>query len=523
MMMIFFRASRICRRLFASALSFVSFLSSGSHAARSINFARSAFPPSAPPASDADSPHHPRHPHPRTHAVTLTRDTKDTLMVTDCGAESIAFMKVYGVLPAAAGFIALYSKMAAVLENNKSLLFYATAAPFFIFFLLFDKLIYPNKEALQPSLESVVATLGSSGVVSKIVANWTSALYYVVSELYSSVSIGVLFWGYANSVIKIEEAGRFYPLFGQMSSLGPIAAGQYVVHYASKVGTFQESLDRLTASIIFSGIMICCFHAASEKLIASREVAGGGSSSSAAAAAKAKSKSKPKMGMLESFKFLSSSPYLRLLAALVVGYGLSINFTEIIWKSLVKKLYPSALEYQHFMGTFSSAVGVTTFFVIFLGGNVIKHLGWKVGALATPTIMSVLALPFFSCLLLGGVENTTSLKIAVMIGTAQSLLTKATKYALFDPTTQMAYIPLDEESKVKGKAAIDVLGSRLGKSGGSLIQQVLVFAFGNIVDAGWAVAAIFYSVLFVWMNSASKLSIMFRELSDAGPSGKKAK
>ena len=29
----------------------------------------------------------------------MTRDTKDTLIVTNCGAEAIAFLKVYGVIP----------------------------------------------------------------------------------------------------------------------------------------------------------------------------------------------------------------------------------------------------------------------------------------------------------------------------------------------------------------------------------------------------------------------------------------
>ena len=49
-------------------------------------------------------------------------------------------------------------------------------------------------------------------------------------------------------------------------------------------------------------------------------------------------------------------------------------------------------------------------------------------------------------------------------------MAKSIKYAFFDKTTQMAYIPLDPEAKIKGKAAVDLLGSRLGKAGSSCIQ-----------------------------------------------------
>lgn len=42
--------------------------------------------------------------------------------------------------------------------------------------------------------------------------------------------------------------------------------------------------------------------------------------------------------------------------------------------------------------------------------------------------------------------------------------------------------------QVKGKAAIDGLGSRLGKSGASFLQQGLVLVFGNILNAAPFVA-----------------------------------
>ena len=169
-------------------------------------------------------------------------------------------------------------------------------------------------------------------------------------------------------------------------------------------------------------------------------------------------KKKSKMTMIESARFLASSEYLRLIATLVVGYGrfstmhctsllflfefnnpitsisgLSINFTEIMWKSIVKRQYPNPLDYQRFMGNFSSVVGFSTCIVIFLGVQAIRILGWRIGALATPMVMACLAIPYFSSILIG-LDSPQQLRIAVIFGTLNSLLSKTTKYALFDPT-----------------------------------------------------------------------------------------
>jgi ATP:ADP antiporter, AAA family len=39
------------------------------------------------------------------------------------------------------------------------------------------------------------------------------------------------------------------------------------------------------------------------------------------------------------------------------GFGLAINFTDILWKSMVKEYYPSTMDYQSFMGNYSTVVG----------------------------------------------------------------------------------------------------------------------------------------------------------------------
>src|SRR5689334_6291245 len=71
---------------------------------------------------------------------TILRDTKDTLIVTSTGAETIPFLKVWGVVPAAILFMLVYAKLSNMLSKEN--LFYATIIPFLIFFGVFAYFLY---------------------------------------------------------------------------------------------------------------------------------------------------------------------------------------------------------------------------------------------------------------------------------------------------------------------------------------------------------------------------------------------
>ena len=142
------------------------------------------------------------------------------------------------------------------------------------------------------------------------------------------------------------------------------------------------------------------------------------------------------------------------------------------------------------MGNFSSAMGTVTLFMMLIGRSIFARFGWRTAALVTPSMIGLTGLAFFALNIFSGslgpiasVLGTTPLMLAVIVGAAQNILSKSTKYSLFDPCKEMAYIPLDQESKTKGKAAIDVVGNPLGKSGGAMIQQILIFGVGSLAAA----------------------------------------
>lgn len=468
---------------------------------------------------------------------TVLRDTKDSILVNapGAGAESLAFAKGIGVTISAVLFMVLYTKAANFF--NREGLFYITALPFLTFFGLYPYFVYPYVSTLHMSLETIQSyqqAYPNFTWIIPLVGNWTYTLFYILSELWGSAVLSLLFWQFANAITPVKEARRFYGMFGFLGNFGLLISGPSIIYISERIHGMGLSrseetglmLQYLMAFVIIAGaILLGTFYWMNRKVLTdiryyNPEAMGEGK------------KKKAKLSMMESFKYILQSPYLGLIAMLVLAYGVSINIFEGVWKGQIKIAYPTEVAYNKVMGSLSTVTGGIAVVLMLVGSNLLRRFSWRTCALITPSVLIVGILGFFGVIYYNNSSLPVGMKIveaiqsglikrdlivfAVILGLFVNAFGKAVKYSLFDPTKEMAYIPLDPELKVKGKAAVDVIGGRGGKSAGSYIQMGLltVFSGSALYQLVPILAPIAVGVVILWILSVFGLSKRFKALTE---------
>lgn len=476
---------------------------------------------------------------------TVLRDTKDAILVNapGAGAESLAFAKGIGVTAAAILFMILYTKAANIFKREG--LFYVTALPFLLFFGLFPYLIYPFVDSFHMSIDtiqSLQADFPNVKWIIPLVGNWTYTLFYILSELWGSAVLSLLFWQFANAITPVKEARRFYGMFGFLGNFGLLFSGPMIIYITNSIHTLGLErniatglmLKYLMAFVILAGIILMAtFYWMNRKVLTDKRYY------DPEAMGETKKK-KEKLSLAESFKYIMKSPYIGLIAMLVLAYGVSINLFEGVWKGQIKIAYPTEVEYNRVMGGLSTVTGGIAVILMLVGSNLLRRFSWRTCALITPVVLLTGVLIFFSVIYYNntllpegmkivdaikqGIINKDLIVFVVVLGLIVNAFGKAVKYSLFDPTKEMAYIPLDQELKVKGKAAVDVIGGRGGKSLGSYTQMGLltVFTGSALYQLVPIIAPVAIGIVTLWILSVFGLSKRFTALTTQQAEEKKA-
>ena len=444
------------------------------------------------------------------------RSVKDSLIVPGIGAEAISFLKLWLVLPSTVIFTLLYVKLSNLF--NYEHVFYIIVTFFLGFFILFAYVLYPGQLFFHPAearINDLIIEFPNFKWFILIAGKWSYALMYVFCELWSVVVINLLFWQYANYIFNTDSAKRFYPILGMVGNFGLIIAGNFLVAFSDLSGLADinilqnhnfdidyqctKVLRPITHTVIFAGILAMCLYRYIDKYVLK-------DSKFNMQFGFRVTNTKTKLSVADSIKLLISSRYLGHIVLLILCYGLLINILEGPWKARVRELYPGTVEYIHFMGKFNIWMGISCVSFMVIGSNILRRFSWLTAALITPIMLTCTGLIFFIFVIFAGHmdffgKDFNPIYFAVVIGAVQNILSKSTKYSLFDSTKEMSYIPLSLELKTKGKAAVEVVGLKFGKSLGAFIQSFMFILLPTATfDSVTAyLMLIFIVVMIVWV------------------------
>lgn len=453
----------------------------------------------------------------------LIRALKDSIVTTMIGAETISFLKFWGVMPSALLVTAIYVKLVNTMKAEN--IFYLIISVFLTFFALFAYVIFPNHEALHlnpVTAQNLIIGLPNLKWFILLLSKWSFSLFYIIAELWPNVVFALLFWQFVNNVTTVEESKRFYPLFGLLSQTGIYLAGQFLENlsnineYISNKFALHASFHTLSVQIILSIVLILGVIAIKTFWLLNHKVLD--KEHMALLRFKAKKKT---MTVAESFQMILSSRHIRLIATLLICYGIAINLVEGPWKAAATKIYKTPTEYAAFIGSYLSYTGIFTILFVIIGSNIVRKIGWFTAAIITPLIVFITGLLFFavnnfesfSALIIASFILTDPALIAITIGAIQNVLSKSSKYTLFDSTKEMAYVPLDTEIKIKGKAAADVLGTKLGKSGSAFLQSLvfIILPSASYQSISICLMFIFTGTCLIWFWAVKELNKEYKK------------
>lgn len=364
--------------------------------------------------------------------------------------EVLYYLKVFAVMPYIILLTILYSKITKTVDRDTR--FNIVVGYFLAFFTLSALFFIPNLHMLQLDRlgDFLIENYPKMKGLWEAIRYWPLSLLYVHGEAWGTLVLSVLFWTFVNEITNSKQAKRFYTFLSLGASIGLMVAGVFVK-------AFKNTFDlQLVFVAVFTALLLVIYN------LFARDIRTNPVLYQVVQKPKAK---KAKMSLWQSMEFLIKSSYLAHIAVLVLCYNMFISLFESVWKNSIKELLVSTND-----PTISAVIygdqniysGVVTIILTLFLSAPIMRKGWRFAASFTPIVALICTVIFFVFLFFqNSLEFITNLfemspiKIAVMVGLLNVVFIKSAKYILFDTTKERAYIPLDEESRVRGKAAVD--------------------------------------------------------------------
>jgi len=400
---------------------------------------------------------------------------KDSLVYKLAFPESLGWAQGYGkdLIPTlkmitpfiVAGVVVVYTKLLDMMEKHK--LFYVFCSFYAFLFGLTTIALF------------VLKTYGPEYIGAYPLAALGVAVYFA-TESFGSLVIA-LFWSFAVSCNRTDEAKRSFPFMIAVAQIGTIGGSSLLV-----LGMPNWAIYALcTVTTILVMVMI---NRIVTIIPASNLVSD-----------KVEKKQKP--DILAGIKLLFTQPYLLGVFIVSTFYEIVKTIVDFQMKSQASLL--PGVNFEVFLGWFGFWTNMTAFLMALFGTSyIMKKYGLKFCILLYPVTFSIALISLYVYYLTNpSPENLLWATFGVM------MLVTAISYAVNNPTKEMMYIPTSSDAKFKVKGITDTVGSRGSKAAGSAINNSLnvgatqaiklasLMAYGTVIGLGfigvWLIAALY--------------------------------
>ncbi|MBS0621927.1 MAG: hypothetical protein JSR80_03090 [Verrucomicrobia bacterium] len=400
---------------------------------------------------------------------TIARSAKVAFVISQGGAKAIPIIQLFALLPATIIVTAIVARLLRRFSHER--VFGIIAAGFLILYASFAVWLFPYR---------------SSPIV--------FSLFWVSTELWKVMLLAVILRGLFNARLEYAMAKRLYAPLGVALGISAFFAGRLTMLCNSpnflKASLIMEdpwhrSMILMMGLIVCLGIaMLICFHYLCRRLPQEKQ-----------------EESDPsKISLWSSIPVVIRSGCLRGILTMVLCDYLVYSFAELIFYDILQKAHPDPTVYCSYMGKLSAWGGIgNVFTVLFIAPLLIQKFRWVVPAMITPVTIVIISLCFFGAVLLDAIP------LAVFFGSALFCYGRSAKYGLFDPTKELAYIPLAQQTKMRGKLVIDGVAARFGIGVASGVSMALNAGLTTLVATVPYLSAIALVIGAIWIRSTSTL------------------
>jgi len=291
-----------------------------------------------------------------------------------------------------------------------------------------------------------------------------------------NVSLVAQFWSFANDIYSKNAGERLFPIIViGMTAGAPL--GSFIAGHLFRSGITPNLILHISAALLSLSVLVYLWINSRHEIRSGVE--------------------QPAMSAADGFKLVLASPYLRLIAVLVVLLNIVNTTGEYVIARLltihVNELAAAdaAFNKQAYIGAFTGDyqfwVNVLAFFLqAFVSSRLIKHRGLSGALLALPLV----ALGGYAIIAAGA-----GLSVVRWVKTVEN----ATDYSIMNTARQLLWLPTNRDEKYKAKQAIDSFCMR----GGDLLSAVVVYVGSGMLHLTveqFAIANI--ALTLVWLGVA---------------------